>query len=374
MIAPGHDELDHRVLRSLKAWKSAGRDVVAYFEDSRVSSDFIVDDSLKRYKPIKLSALFVFNKSKVDSELLEDIEQSGLVYIHDSGLYGTFLVRFINHFYPHLEVVLDYHDLIDFEIIHHLSKLITFSPMVKLQYNFVKPLIESLIISRLNIKAVVGISDLQVNLFLNKAGDLGVEKYSVPNTRVKIDREIVFTESTECNLVWIGNIGSNRSIEKLFLYQKELASIMPGCDVGVEFVGKVYGKFDVTDYQATFKGAYRNDEHVIDLLSSDKSIGVFFGWEDLEGTRINELASPNKVFTFLNVGLPFLIPDCLSSLIELLKVPDCFVFSSESEFVDKAVKIYEDYPLYVSKVKELKNRGVWDEDVEKDLVGFYRCL
>jgi glycosyltransferase involved in cell wall biosynthesis len=66
----------------------------------------------------------------------------------------------------------------------------------------------------------------------------------------------------------------------------------------------------------TFKGAYQSDSEVRDSLTTG-TLAIIPGWSDPLGTGINAIASANKFFSYLNLGLPILLEDGLDNMVQL---------------------------------------------------------
>ena len=73
----------------------------------------------------------------------------------------------------------------------------------------------------------------------------------------------------------------------------------------------------IGDPSTIYKGVFVCDNDILKKLSG-KPIGVFLGWND-NNIGINKLASPNKFFSYINLGVPVIVSGKLENIAILLK-------------------------------------------------------
>jgi hypothetical protein len=102
-------------------------------------------------------------------------------------------------------------------------------------------------------------------------------------------------------------------------------------------------------------GKFNSDTDILNKLSG-RPIGVFLGWDDPSGTGLNSIASPNKFFTYVNMGIPIILGGKLSSLRKMVEDFDSgIVVNSQKEFENALIRINNNYRFYVNGMRFLKS-------------------
>lgn len=375
MIAPGHDELDHRVLRSFNQMQKLYTNIELFLEEKRVSDSFLESKSIKIYSSVSFFDLVLLKKKLLNLDIFRKMVGVDQIYIHDSGLYGIFLIRYLNTYFPDKKIIFDYHDFLDWEILHHIGKFVKERALKKMLLRLAMFLLDKIVMPNLRINALIGISMGQVDHLLERlACNEEVFKNIVPNTRPFLDissNKASFRE--RCNFLWVGNIGANRSFEKIDFF-RSLINQQKAYQVGLVVVGKFWGDGAVKPNGVNYLGAFKSDQDIVNKLPCAKNIGLFFGWEDDFNLGINEVGSPNKVYSYINLGIPFLIPANLKDFIDVCSISSDFIYESEEDFIFKSKTIFDNYDIFCNKVLDIKSRIIWDERLETDLFNFYQDL
>ena len=371
VIAPGHDEGDRRVNRVVEAFVRQGRDVRLYLEATRVTNasglDAIIYDPPSLYTLVKS-----FLIGRID-DVFPGLENSDGVYIHDSGLYGLILVIALRAQLKEKSLIFDYHDFIEWETVHHLSKVFR---LLSLSYVLQKIFLAGLaffVRRNVSFSAVVGISEGQLESFQRFVTCPSNTRYLVvPNSRKKIRLDqLTHSSGQQLALLWVGNVGSNRNLSEFVRLSTKLQTLpRDKCPVPL-VVGKVWGSASPESLELTFLGAFETDTDVVKHTLNYRPIGVFFGWADPKGIGINEISSPNKVYTYINIEIPFLIPCNLDSLIAKENIPGIFIFYDDDDFVRKYKWICANYEYCVGEVRALKDNVQWDEELIKKIQSLY---
>jgi len=354
VLAPGHDEYDNRVLRSIFVFRKFFNHVDAFYESERALNE------VQCYERISINEVIYHSVRKKKIKRISFVDDYSYLLLHDSGLYGLFFLKYLERSHPELKVIFDYHDFVIWEFLYHLKK-IKLSNLIpgKLKARVFK-IFAKLFLSQNDVVGLVGISKAQV-LSLISIGFFKVRNNNyaiVPNTREKLSfpgREL----ENRVSLVWVGNVGLGRQFEKMYDVLDFITSD-GGFKANVSVIGKVYGGLEL-DASVENLGSFENDADVFSKLEKRKAIGLFFGWDDPHLTGINEIASPNKVYTYINVEIPFLVPASLGDLITQAKLPPCFLYIDEDDLNSKVKDIMGDYEYYVDKVREIKSQDIWDD-------------
>lgn len=375
MIAPGHDHLDQRVRRSVQVLRELNFSVDLFFENHRVE-DKILDSNVYAYDAIGiLSVIFGF-RATFSSEMKSKVSEADIIYIHDSGLYGLRLLRILLKFNTKAIVIFDYHDWAAWEVVHHSRKLSSNKYFLSILTYLAEKVLQKTYLFRPKIDALIGITNSQLECFEKTFGyKREIAKCAVANTRPKIIELQYESEEIDptLNLIWIGNVGLGRGFEEVVSMRDSiLKSNLVQCnEINLTVFGKVWGKqtFSSLD-DLDFRGSFKNDTEIYQKMPRTRLVGIFQGWDDTHDTKINEIASPNKVYSYLNLGIPFLINNKLTDFIQVANVPDCFVYRDSGDFLEKIAYLNKNYLESRELVLELRNNVSWDADESQRIKTF----
>lgn len=381
IIAPAHDELDRRVLRTVEAYDCAGVRPLLFLEQERITQGFnsASQNQIRLYKRIPLHRLIFGNPGASNSELLTRIKNADIIHVHDSGIYGLFLSKSIRSLNKKCKLVFDYHDWIEWEVPYQLSKLIRNIGLVKGVSSVILNIIYAYF-RKLKLDVLVGISQGQLSNIVKKLEiENTVKTLVVPNTRPASTQEICISNNSQessTNLIWVGNLGAGRSIEKSFEYIfSKLENFYFANEIKFFSIGKRWGGFsNQLEGKITHLGGYSCDDDIIRKAPVGKNIGLFFGWDDQWATGINSIASPNKLYTYIFLEWPFLIPDTLDDFIISSKLPDVFVYKDFDDFVLKLNYIESNYSACSSMVKDIKCGIKFDDYCLLSITKIISCL
>ncbi|MBD3612127.1 MAG: hypothetical protein HUJ13_06925, partial [Hydrogenovibrio crunogenus] len=342
------------------------------------SSDFssnvnvlYVDDTQPKFKVIPQLSPFI-----------RVIQQNNLpvenIYIHDSGLLGVLLANRLRKVLgSKLKITLDYHDYVPWEVHYQLNKLVSNS--------FLNKIIGALLLSlfafyfRFNkdciLDGVVGISEPQVKSILGWLGNCKELDYiSIPNTRDKIlvDDRVKNYSSGCADFLWIGNIVDGRDLPFTLDYLDELFKFHT-------FKFYVFGKiisqevFNLLSDKSYFKymGEFKNDSDMLTVCQNKKIIALFFGWDDKYQIGINEISSPNKVYSYINLGMPTLLYSKVNPTVFDHEDKIGKTFNDFESFKKSYELISENYIGYKDLLASSKENCVWESDLELNLSQFF---
>lgn len=362
MLSPHHADCDYRVRRVINVMHQMGLNVDIYWDErypghqiTRPYEDHVREFYYKNSKNERL--LFFLRRSFLNPDIETAIKRSDIVYVNASAIEGLFYAREAKRLKPDCKVVYDYHDSITYELYYQLSKR-----GLGILYTLIWPFYRVLCAYfAKSVDALVGISNVQVDEF-PKAKNSFTATAVVPNFRKFDDFEVHLQmpqSSDSSNLIWLGQVMRGRDLEKLSSWI---------ADHEAQHMLHVYGK--VIDESAmqlvtnklktdvVFYGEFTSEAEILDKVPC-APIGVFLGWEDPAGTNINAHASPNKYFTYINMGIPVIIAD---SLIELAcDVTDYsagIAVSNQNELAQAVASIEENYFKYAEGVKNLKEQYI----------------
>lgn len=377
MIAPGHDAFDRRVLRTVEVLRNLGHKVSLFLENHRLGKKPHPIEVFG-YDAVSISSLVLRKTSAFDPALLDQVMLADVIYVHDSGIYGQRLLKVLAGLNQNAKFVFDYHDWCSWEMVHHGKKITKRQLPLSCFLALGRFISRHTSFLRAPIGALVGITDSQVQHYEK---DLGYPeellKCSIPNTRIRIAEAPTSNKATvgpDLSLLWVGNIGNGRGFEDILALRAAVqhSGELDLQQIGLTVFGKFWGGYSSALLSGIdFRGAFASDQEIADNLPEHRVIGVFQGWQDSFSTGINQIASPNKVYTYLNLGIPFLVWHELEDFIKAVEVPDAFIYSGESDFVEKVKYIYENYDAMQNRTLCMKEAVIWDEEASRKLRQFF---
>ena len=355
VFAPGHSEVDHRVRRSVL--KFGIEKSLLFIEKNKLIGATQENIKVREMPDNKISYVRAF-LTIVKKEPHGSIQT---LCIHDSGLFGALLIliyQLTTGKKYRAQVVFDYHDHLDWELLHHLGKIFRELTLRIFVYQICRFLTRNLIMRNLKIDVLVGISHAQLeNIKINYL--LRSPKIQVvPNTRKKLNLKLSY--SGKCEPVWIGNVGIGRDFEKINRLLKALNNDNRKTMLKGLIVGRILNPKSISVGSVVQLGSFANDEDVYLKLKGSRPIGLFFGWSDPQRTNINQIASVNKVYSYINLEIPFLINNSLLNMIDTLHIPEHFIYTTENELELKFQDIEANYEKFRNSVQKIKENTSWD--------------
>lgn len=377
IFAPGHDELDKRVLRTIKIFsKKFDRVVVVYESRFSLKREFHFFDNVDvLYVDDTKPFLKVFPKLNSFLKVFENVNIQN-IYIHDSGLLGLLLVKKISRFLSNdSKIIFDYHDFISWEIHYQLSKLLKKSA-VQFLGSKLTFLFGFYLRKFVSLDGIVGISEPQIqSLKIFLGYDSERASLAIPNTRAFIDDlgcNLDFDRSDMCDFLWVGNIVDGRDLPVTLEYLDQVYKVK-------KFNFYVFGKvisnsiFDVLSSKPYFSylGEFHSDKDIFDCVRGKKIVALFFGWDDVFNVGINEIASPNKVYSYINVGVPVLLHEKVNSHDFSMESGIGEIFHDFDSFYKAVLLISLNYKNYRESVAKNRSDFIWDDKLDTMLEKFY---
>ena len=189
----------------------------------------------------------------------------------------------------------------------------------------------------------------------------------MPNTRIKLDNLDLVPRhrSNKIVFLWVGNIVDGRDLDKTINYLDILSN-----EYNLNFKFKIVGKvisnklFEAlkTKQYFTYCGEFRNDKDILNKLDADINIGLFLGWEDEFNLGINEIGSPNKAYSYMNIGIPFIYHSKLIDLENMVGVSSGKAVESFSQFEAAVRVLVEEYDAFKKSVVKNRECMIWEHD------------
>ena len=356
-IAPGHAIYDERVIRTISIAKKYGH---CYYMIDKEHYDNIQEKKTTIMKNVKRSLggnvdilplpywkqiriIVRFSKYLYAYRIAKQVKtiNPDIVHVHESGSLGILISYLIKKFNANSKVIFDYHDWIPYEVAKSVKDIgLLYNIGLPLSLRWDKYLAKSIDIA-------VCISDGQAKWtknFLDVPNIIVVQNVREP---LNIEKYRAKTK-TQKRLVFIGNVMKIRRIEFAIDTVANLNKM--GLNVCLDICGHIkdrayadilrsHAKKAEIEDKVIFHGHYRNDQELLKIISRG-SVGIVLGYESLN-TNIEKIASANKFFSYLTLGVPILIEKGFENMIEIAgEGKACFSFHSLADCTAKAEKIW----------------------------------
>lgn len=370
VLAPGHHEKDRRVNRSLEILVTLFDSVTVVYEkrwsilkENDVSIRDVLNLKYFYVECIGSNINILKNARQIIAET-NDIENATHIYIHDSGLMGLFLIRVLNNSYPDKFIIFDYHDWIPWELFYQINKRINKPFISKYLSSGIGIVLKHLFFKSLKVDLLVGISQGQINWLRNFTGKVtkDTSSFIFPNVRPKIEGLCKANLDSPVSLLWVGEVMDGRDLEQVIRYIDTSSN-----GIKLHIVGKNRENNNVTDHiknngSITYHGGFNNDMDILKKINGEKVIGFFGGWKD-QGLGINEIASPNKIYSYINIGIPVIFNSSLKEIISIEEYSAGSSFHDYKSFINGLHEISSNYEKYRNGVIKYKDAIDWEADI-----------
>ncbi len=377
ILAPSHADSDVRVTRSIDAVRFLYDRTTVFWDDSypghrkrgfalepSTTAHYLLPRSLWRWRALVGRSPFNVDEQKA-------IVDATLVYVHGSGIDGLLLCQSARRLSRRALVVFDYHDSLPFELAFQLSKRGAESayPLLWRAHRVV------LRRAATALDGLIGISEEQ----LEEALDIlsrQLPTAAIPNLRPfgSSPGRLASVAGEPIELVWVGQVMRGRDLERVIRWVVDSST-----DVGLSLHGHVLHQDVVAGARAVLGGRLRTAgvfEGDADLAARlrQRSVGVFMGWDDPMSTGINAIASPNKFFSYVNLGVPVIIDRRLTSLAKMLdRFNAGIAVTGQSEFAEALDLMTARYEHYETGMRQLRAH-LATRDLQKELTVYLREL
>ncbi|WP_417857438.1 hypothetical protein [Xanthomarina gelatinilytica] len=367
ILCPGHDVNDQRVNRTNSILIKKYNIKVFYELKYKLTDEPQIENIFY------LKNKFAYFKVKsIIKSITENTDKPISVYIHDSGLLGILLCWWWSKFNIVKSITFDYHDWIPWEVYYQVKKRIKNPILLKASYRSLL-WFSRICFKSLKIKNLVGISSEQLEALkrdfnLNDTRDL-----VVPNTRKKIlERKKVY--GTEFHgVLWVGNVMRGRDLDILNTFVVKYNKLN-NSSINLFIIGNVYDEeyLKSLELKSTIKylRPFNSDLEILELIQNYNVAGFFYGWDDIMNTGINKIASPNKAYTYLNLGVPTIMGSHLESLkLSVANDDDSVFWIEDYAGFEKAINFIS--RNYNSIIKNFNVKTKWEGDIIKKIEDFF---
>jgi hypothetical protein len=364
ILCPSHDINDKRINRINKVLSKKYKTLLFYEESYKLND--------------KEGGNIFYLKNKLDyfkikSILInQNINSKFSLYVHDSGIFGMLICWWWSKNKKVSSITFDYHDWLPWEISYQIRKIIKSKKLIiflsKLIHLFLKKLFKSMKITNL-----VGISLNQIYEFKKDFKISNTRDLIVPNTRKKIFAK-KSTDNNEFNgVLWIGNIMKGRDLDILLTYLKEYNE-QNNTDFYLYIIGNIYDKAYFKSLESQeyiiYLNSFKNDLDIFEKIKSYNVAGFFYGWDDIYNTGINKIASPNKAYSYINLGIPTIMGNHMTSLKSSFEnnINSIFWIDGYLDF-EKSINYIK--TNYKTIIQNFDIHTKWEDDLEIEMSNFF---
>jgi glycosyltransferase involved in cell wall biosynthesis len=325
IVSVGHNIFDERVLRTVEAARSLGSCVYAidreYLEAGLRRDPGLRAETAARLGPgVEVRPLPPARRVRVldrvtrywyayrIAKMARD-EAADVVHIHEVGALGLAIAAFVRRLVPGCRIIWDYHDWIPYEVAYETRH----SPTV---YRWALPRMLAFC------RRLAASVDVAVCISPGHARwveeHLGIrERLVVQNVRARLAPGELEFGPPRRQLVFVGNVMRIRRIEFMIDLLAELSADFP--DASLAVCGHVqdegyhaelvrHARARGVEDRVAFHGRYRSDTELARLVGRG-SVGLYLSYPQAFDTGILAIASANKFFTYLALGLPVLLEE-----------------------------------------------------------------
>jgi glycosyltransferase involved in cell wall biosynthesis len=364
-IAPGHFIFDERVLRTVQAGTRFTRNIYAVdremYERTNSSDETIATKIAARIgshvEIVLLPAwprLLFLNRAMrhvyaVRIARLGRAVAPDVVHIHEAGLLGLLIAFWIRKLVPGARIIFDYHDWIPYELSYLVRQI---RPLYHASTRITMPLLRRLARA---VDVAVCISPGQAE-WTRKS--LGIrDTIVIQNVRPRTVAPVFSVDEVHRELVFAGNVMRIRRLEFIVDVLTQLHARSSGARLHVfgEIVDQKYAT-EVSDYARNngledavlFHGRYFGDRSLTEHVRRG-SVGVLLSMQDNLDTGINRIASANKFFSYLSLGLPVLVQSQYQNMAEITRRYGAgLVFQDVDQCADAAQQMWDTPGLWDS--------------------------
>jgi glycosyltransferase involved in cell wall biosynthesis len=332
-VAPGHFIYDERVLRTICAAHGFTRNVYGadrdFYERTEKADPLLAEKVAERLgSEVEVILLPPWRRVRFLARVTRHwyARQIGLqaqqlrpdvVHIHESGVLGLLVAWWVRRFVPGCRIIFDYHDWIPYELAHVVRQS--------------RPLYAaSMILTMPVLRRLARAVDTAVCISPGHAqwtrSELGIaDTVIIQNVRPPTPPPVPPSGELKCELLFVGNVMRIRRLELMVDVLVRLRAS------GVDAVFKVLGEVMEPDYaeevraqarrhgveeQVVFLGSFMGDR---DLSAHVRrgSLGVVLALDDVVDSGINTIASANKFFSYLALGVPVLVEAPYANMVAL---------------------------------------------------------
>jgi hypothetical protein len=365
ILCPSHDINDKRINRITKVLSKRYNTKLFYEESYRLNNN----NEEKNIFYLKNK----FHYFKVKSILRsQNINSQFHLYIHDPGVFGLMLCWWWSKYKNVNSITFDYHDWIPWEIPFHIKKIIKSPRLIKLFskliHSFIKQFFNSLKINNL-----VGISFEQIQEFKKDFKLLNTKDLILPNTRKKIFSKKSTNNRKFDGVLWVGNVMRGRDLDILNTYLKDYNK-KNNTEYRLYIIGNIfdqdYFKSLVEQDHVLYLNLFKSDSEILKKIQNYNVAGFFYGWDDIYGTGINKIASPNKAHSYINIGIPTIMGNHMTSLKSSFENNRNSIFWIDG-YLDFEKSINYIKVNYNTIIQNFDIHTKWEDELELEISNFF---
>jgi len=365
ILCPSHDINDKRINRINKVLSKKYKTKLFYEESYKLNNN--KGEGNIFYLKNK------FNYFRVKSIIRnQNINSQFSLYIHDPGLFGLILCWWWSKYNNVNSITFDYHDWIPWEISYQIRKIIKSPKLIKLLskliHSFIKQFFNSLKINNL-----VGISLKQIQEFKKDFKLSNTRELIIPNTRKKVFSKKSINNNEFNGVLWVGNVMKGRDLDILNTYLKEYNE-QNNTDYYLYIIGNIFDEDYFKSLEAQdhiiYLNSFQNDSDILEKIQNYNVAGFFYGWDDIYCTGINKIASPNKAHSYINLGIPTIMGNHMTSLKSSFENNRNSIFWIDG-YLDFEKSINYIKINYNTIIQNFDIHTKWEDELELEISNFF---
>ncbi len=364
ILCPSHDINDKRINRINRVLSKKYKTLLFYEESYKLDNKVYGNVFYLKNK---------FDYFRIKSIIRnQNINSQFSLYVHDSGIFGMLICWWWSKNNKVSSITFDYHDWVPWEISYQIRKIIKSKKLIKflskLIHLFLKQLFKSVQFNNL-----VGISLNQILEFKKDFKLSNTRDLIVPNTRKKILAKKSINNNGFNGVLWIGNVMKGRDLNILSTYLKDYNE-RNNTDFNLYIIGNIFDKdyFNSLESQEhiIYLNSFKNDLDILEKIQSYNVAGFFYGWDDIYNTGINKIASPNKAYSYINLGIPTIMGNHMTSLKSSFENNRNSIFWIDS-YLDFEKSINYIKINYNTIIQNFDIHTKWEGDLELEISNFF---
>lgn len=331
LVAPGHNVWDERVLRTAQAGRRVHQCVLALdgpmFAATRPADverararlggqvQMVPLPEWPRVRGLARAGrhLYASRIARQAASLAPDV-----VHVHESGILGLMIAARVRRVLPRARIVFDYHDWIPDEVASAVRNVPALYAL-------------DLRLWMARLRRMARAVDVAVCISPGQAEwtrrELGIPRtVVVQNVRDAPGAATAFGRGEfRPQLVWAGHVMRMRRLE----FAIDVLAVLREGGTDAEFA--VFGELTEPDYvdelrayartrgvegQVRFHGRYQGDAELLRSIGPG-GLGLTLGMQEKLPTGINRIASANKFFSYMAMGVPMLLDASFANMLEI---------------------------------------------------------
>ncbi len=384
-LAPGHSLWDERVLRTVRTGRRFYDSVLALDHEILAAAGPDAPERLRERlgRGVEVVALPPWPRTRGLARVTRQLHAyriarqaralaPDVVHIHETGVLGLLVAFWLRRLLPGCRIIFDYHDWIPWEVAASMRYV---RPLYAGAMRVSMPLFRRM---ARGVDTAVCISPGQARWTREQ---LGIRKTVVmQNVRPRLAAPPFGRTDTRPQLVWAGHVMRMRRLEEMVDVVRQLhaAGVPATLSICGDVTEPAYAD-EVRRYAAergveeslVFHGRYGGDADLARLVGPG-ALGLATSVAEPIDTGINPIASANKFFSYMTLGVPMLLESAYENMADIAVTAGAgLAFASVDECARAALRVWSTPGLWEQMsraargVSERMNADVYEGVLEE---------